>query len=271
MRWKLICVDIDGTLLDDRKRLPQDAADSLRKAAETGIAVALISGRMPAAVEMIEKELGFPCIKACSAGTYILMGDRCISAAYLPISVMEEIDREIAKERGVPLWIYREREWYVTKMDDVVRRETEIIGRNPIVADAGQLARQWRQEGKGPNKLLFGAGEETIRQIVRQLREKNQGQADFACSAPTYLEIYPKGVHKGQALRAICRELGIREEETIAFGDQELDIPMIEAAGAGVAMGNAIPALKERADFITKTNNEGGIAFGLEHFLKDED
>lgn len=46
---------------------------------------------------------------------------------------------------------------------------------------------------------------------------------------------------------------------------------MIEAAGAGVAMGNAIPALKERADFITKTNNEGGIAFGLEHFLKDED
>ena len=59
--------------------------------------------------------------------------------------------------------------------------------------------------------------------------------------------------------------MGISREEVIAFGDQELDISMLEAAGMGVAMGNAIDELKEKADFVTKTNNEAGIAYALEH------
>ena len=69
-------------------------------------------------------------------------------------------------------------------------------------------------------------------------------------------------------LEAICRELEIPPSQAIAFGDHELDIPLIEAAGVGVAMGNAIPLLKEKADFVTKTNDEAGVAFALERFLK---
>ena len=57
--------------------------------------------------------------------------------------------------------------------------------------------------------------------------------------------------------------------DSIAFGDQELDISMIEAAGVGIAMGNAIQELKEKADFITKTNNEAGIAYALEYYFKE--
>ena len=91
---------------------------------------------------------------------------------------------------------------------------------------------------------------------------------DAACSAESYLEIFPKGMDKGKALGIICRKLGIKKEETIAFGDEELDIPMIEAAGTGVAMGNAIEALKAKADFVTKTNNEAGIAVALEYYLE---
>jgi len=61
--------------------------------------------------------------------------------------------------------------------------------------------------------------------------------------------------------------MNINLEETIAFGDQELDIPMLEKAGFGIAMGNAIEEVKTKADFVTKTNNEAGIAYALEHFL----
>lgn len=74
---------------------------------------------------------------------------------------------------------------------------------------------------------------------------------------------------KGVALSSICQELNISKEETIAFGDQELDITMIEEAGLGIAMGNAIKELKDKADFITKSNNEAGIAYALEKYLTD--
>ena len=65
----------------------------------------------------------------------------------------------------------------------------------------------------------------------------------------------------------ICRNLQIDLKDTVAFGDQELDLPMILAAGTGIAMGNAIPLLKEKADFVTKSNNEAGVAYALERYL----
>ena len=82
MRWKLICLDVDGTLLDDRKIILPEVKMALRKAAEGGVYVALASGRMPAALLPIERELGISCIKACNAGAYILRGDQCIGEQY---------------------------------------------------------------------------------------------------------------------------------------------------------------------------------------------
>lgn len=89
----------------------------------------------------------------------------------------------------------------------------------------------------------------------------------MARSADTFLEIFPKGVTKGTALKAICQSLDVKLENVIAFGDHELDVLMIEAAGVGIAMGNAIDELKAKADFVTKSNNEAGVAYGLEHYL----
>ena len=90
---------------------------------------------------------------------------------------------------------------------------------------------------------------------------------DMARSSENYLEIFPKGVTKGEALAAVCGKLNIKLEEAIAFGDQELDIPMLKKAGVGVAMGNAIEEVKEAADFVTKSNNDAGIAYALETYL----
>ena len=72
-----------------------------------------------------------------------------------------------------------------------------------------------------------------------------------------------------RALEIICEKLGIDPGQTLAFGDQELDLPMIRAAGAGIAMGNAIDRLREEADYVTASNNEGGISQALRHFLPE--
>lgn len=270
MKYKLICLDVDGTLLDDEKKIPTAVKKSLRKAHEIGVQIALVTGRLPAGAEIVEKELAFPCIKACSAGTYILLGDECIHMDYLLPSVMQKIYQEFAVKNSLPLWIFRGRKWYVTDVDSYVEQEIKIIHYKPEIVNVDRLARQWEEEGAGPNKLLIGADPQTISRILKEMEEMGLPQIDMARSADTYLEIFPKGVTKGEAMISICEKLDISLEETIAFGDQELDIPMIEKAGMGVAMGNAIEELKELADFVTKTNNDGGIAWVLEHYLTEE-
>lgn len=267
MKYQLICVDIDGTLLNDHKVLLPRVRQSLRDASEMGVRIALISGRMPAGVESIEKELGISCIKVCNAGTYILMGDHCVHAEYLLPSTMKNIYLEIAKKNHLPLWIFQDRKWFVTDIDRYIEREIEIIEYQPEIVDAEYLADQWEEEGRGPSKLLIAASPERISKIAQEIEEHAWEDVDTACSADTFLEIYPKGITKGTALVTICEQLDIPLESVIAFGDHELDIPMIETAGVGVAMGNAIKELKSAADFVTKTNNEAGVAYATEIYL----
>lgn len=267
MEYKLLCFDIDGTLLDDQKRISDSVKTSLRKVSDMGIRIALVSGRMPAGVEMIENELGIDCIKVCNAGTYIFAEGNCIDAKYLSLDSMKSIYERVAEEKGIPLWIFREKAWYVTDVDRYVEREMQIIHYKPEIVAVDNLIKRWQGEGKLPNKFLFATDPEMIQTIYRDINDDAWPDIDMACSADTFLEIFPKGVNKGQALKTVCGYLGIGLENVMAFGDQELDISMIEAAGTGIAMGNAIPQLKEKADFVTRTNNEAGIAYALEHYL----
>ena len=267
MKYRLICVDLDGTLLTDDKKVNQKDIEALQKMEARGIRTALITGRMTAATEPIVRQLGIPCILACNAGTYILEEQQCIHTEYLSVEAMREINKEI-RPFGIPLWIFRNKRWFVTAEDSFVETEERLIQYTPELVSVEELARQWEKEGTGPNKLLIGTEPTLIRKIHEAL--KNRRDADMACSSPNFLEIFPKGMNKGKALRLICEKKGIRIEETIAFGDQELDIPMLEAAGTAVAMGNAIEELKKKADFVTKTNNEAGIAHALEYYLGQE-
>ncbi len=268
MEYKLIAADIDGTLLNDEKKLPALVRDTLRQADQMGIRIALLSGRMPLAVELVEKELGIPCVKACSAGTCIILDSGETLIQMIRPETVLEVYRKAAEHYQIPLWIYRERSWMVTGMDDYVRRESRIIHCEPEQISIEQRCRQWMEQKTGPNKLLFGAHPDIIRKLPGELEAFRSKGLDFAQSDDTYLEVFPKGATKGSALRIICERLGIRKEETIAFGDQELDLPLLAEAGFGVAMGNAIPRLKEQADYVTKSNNEAGVAVALQKLLQ---
>lgn len=264
MKYRLFCIDVDGTLLTDSKEIDRKDIEAIRKASAQGVKIALVTGRMPAATDMIVRQLGIPCILACNAGTYILKDDRCINAEYLTPETMTEI-YEIVRPFEIPLWIFRDRQWYVTFKDQFVEEEEHLIDYVAKQAGAEELAGCWEQEKTGPSKLLIGAEPPIVQEVCTLLR--NRQDADVACSSENYLEIFPKGMNKGKALRLICEKEGIEIKEVVAFGDQELDIPMLEAAGTAVAMGNAIAELKQKADYVTKSNNEAGIAYAIEHFL----
>lgn len=266
-RYRLLCLDLDGTLLNDQKRVTEKTKRCLYKAKEMGIEIALLSGRMPLAIEMIEKQIGFSCIKAAAAGTYILMGDQCISSQTLLPEVVVKIYQHYARVHKIPLWIYQNRKWYVTERDHFVDHEVELIHYEPEVVDIRLLAKEWEANHTGPNKILFGAEEEVITQLKIELEKEQIPGIDFARSSELYLEIYPCGADKGTASRKICDALGILPSQMIAIGDQELDIPMFRAAGLSVAMGNAPDHVKQVADFVTKSNEEDGVAYAMEQFL----
>lgn len=158
----------------------------------------------------------------------------------------------------------------MTGIDEQVEKEIEIIRYEPQVVDVDEIASIWEREGAAPNKLLIAAKENRIPALRREIMALGLTDIDQASSSDIFIEIFPNGVDKGEALREICKNLGIGRKEAIAFGDHQLDIPMIEAAGIGIAMGNAIPELKEKADFVTRTNNEAGISYALEHYLAGE-
>lgn len=267
MKYKLVCIDIDGTLLDDESRLREPVKKCIKRVSDQGVKIVLASGRMPYAVELIEKELGVECIKICNAGTYILMGEQCIYEEYLSNTTMREMYELYAKKNSIPMWIFRDRDWYVTDVDEMVEWEISIIQYLPEIVEMEQLTKQWEKECKFPNKLLLAADKEKIEAICLKMKTHAWEDVDMARSADKFVEIFPKGTNKGKALKAVCRKLNIRPEETIAIGDQELDIPMIETAGIGIAMGNAIAELKEKADFVTRTNNEAGVVYALEQYL----
>lgn len=274
MKYKLICLDIDGTLLDNEKNLRPRVAEAIRRAASRGMRMVLNSARMPAGVEPIEKELGVSCIKICDGGSYILDGDMCISAEHFSTASMEGIFRQYAKKNNLNLWIFHDRDWYVTGMDDQTEKEIEIIGYHPQIVRVEELVSRWNKTNIGPSKMLIHARPEIINQIKDEMAVNIQcgiwSDISMAKSSDFFLEIFPRDIDKGSALKKVCDSLHISLNETAAFGDHEMDIPMIRTAGLGVAMGNAVDELKEIADYITLSNEEEGVAVALDKIMAEE-
>lgn len=274
MKYKLICLDIDGTLLDNEKNLRPRVAEVIRQAAGKGARIVLNSARMPAGVEPIEKKLGIPCIKICDGGSYILDGDKCISTKHFSTASMEEIFQQCAKKNNLNLWIFHDRDWYVTGMDEQIEKEIKIIGYQPKIVRVEELTADWEKEQTGPSKLLIHARPQLINQVKDEMAEKIRlgiwSDISMAKSADFFLEIFPKNIDKGSVLKKVCHILNISLDETAAFGDHEMDIPMIKTAGLGIAMGNAVDDLKRIADYITLSNEEDGVAAALDKMMAGE-
>lgn len=263
---RFVCIDIDGTLLNDAKVLLPEVKRAVKEQYENGRRIALVSGRMPCAVSQIEEQLGIDCIKICNAGTFIIADGKCIREEMMSAHVMRLLYEEIAEKHNVALWVYQGYEWYVNRIDNFVENEMRIIRHKPNIRNIYELSKYDDNNGICPNKLLIAAEEEKVNAIQTELGMWSNREFDIARSSKNYLEIFPKSADKGKAIMALCAFYHISPEDIIAIGDQELDIPMIETAGIGIAMGNAIQELKDIADFVTLSNNEAGVAYALDHF-----
>lgn len=268
MKYRLIAMDLDGTLNNDEKRITELTRAALMAAQGAGIRLALASAR-PSPGLYREQDI----LRMGEHGGVLMSynGGRIVDAATgavlfetsMPIQEARRVLRALEALPVTPI-LDDGRQFFVTdRRGYMVDYECRNNGMNCTevenLADFLNFA---------PVKILMSVDPERIASVQARIAKLLGEELTVVRTAAFYLEIIPRSINKGQGVRDICRALGFETGEVIAFGDAENDIPMLRAAGVGVAMGNADAEVKAAADLVTRSNNEDGIAFALEQLLK---
>lgn len=278
MDLKAIVLDIDGTLLNDQKEISPRTRDSLLKAQEAGVKVVLASGRPISAMERFSKELKME----QHHGLLLSYNGACVTdcatnETLFSQSMSDEVGKEILTHLAnfeVKPMVTHQDYMYVNNVYDCMITapphglkniiEYESRGGNFKLCEVDNLA----EFVDFPLHKILVAGEpEYLEQNWKEIMLPFEGRVSGYFSAPFYFEFTDKGIDKAYALDKSLQPLGISSENVISFGDGENDTSIIAYAGVGVAMGNAIDALKANANEITLSNNEDGIAHMLEKYL----
>ena len=264
MDIKAIFLDLDGTLNNDQKVITPRTKAALMAAQQRGVRLVLASAR-PSPGLFKERD-------ALSLQTYggILMsynGGRIVEAA--TGRVLFETAMDMAQTKAVLRFLETlpvtpilddGKRFYVTDPRGY-KVEYECQNNRMECTVVENLADFLHFS---PIKLLMSVEPEQLPSVQQTLSAMLPKALTVVQTAPFYLEVIPRVINKGQGLRDTCRALGIDPGQTVAFGDAENDIPMLEAAGIGVAMGNSAPQVKAAAAAVTESNNEDGIAVFLE-------
>ncbi|URZ02265.1 Cof-type HAD-IIB family hydrolase [Clostridium felsineum] len=267
-KFKMICLDIDGTLLNSEHKISQNTKEAIRIAInEKNIPVILVSARMPKGILFLLKELNVSQPIICYSGA-LVMDDKTniISNVTIPIIDVEAVFK-FAKEIGIHVSLYRNDEWYIEKIDKWAKQESEITNISPSIIDFHNLFHAWKQKDSGPNKILCMAEPNELKLLYTKISEHHFNELNVYNSKPTYLEIMPQSASKTSAIEILSRKFGIERSEIIAIGDNYNDISMIEFAGIGIAMGNAPSEVKQCADEITLCNDEDGVAESIKKYI----
>lgn len=269
----LVLLDLDGTMLTGDKQISPATCAALERAAAMGVQIVPCTGRFYAGIPEVVRQLPFVryFITVNGGSVWDRVEDRVLYRAEIPL------------ERGLELFdfmdtlpviydcfvdgaAYMERNKYA-RIDAFISvpKDNEMVKtlRTPV----NDLRQFVRGKGRPLQKTqMFFADIDRRNRMLPELRRQFPDLI-VSTSLVNNIEFTVPAASKGEALRFLAAHLGVAVADTMAFGDMDNDRSMIEAAGIGVAMGNAEPCLKEIADWVTDTNNADGVAKALERFV----
>jgi hypothetical protein len=266
-RYRLIVLDVDGTLVDHERRISPTTLQALAAAKTAGIHVTLATGRMYASGLPYARTIGAdaPLILYNGARIQDPAGGGILFSTLLPRPQALRGLR-LARELGLHVNLYLGDEVYIERVNETSRESARKDGVEQVAV--GDLVRFLDGQQADPVKVLLIGPEDRLKAFARVYCAGGEGLPDVVRSEPTYLEIMPRGISKGAALIRLCDLLGIPTSTTVAFGDGLNDLEMIQVAGLGVAMGNAHGDVKRAARVVAPDNNADGVADILwEHVL----
>lgn len=263
---KVLFLDLDGTLTNDEKKVTPKTLEALKKIMEEGHIVALASGRPTPGIfkvaETLELEkyggyvLSFNGGKVINWKTKEVIYENSVSKEYVPELV------DYALENNIGLITYDDESIVVgTPIDKYIELEAFI---NSLPLNQKDMKEYVTYN---PSKCLFTAEDKIAAEHEKILAKKFEGRLSVYRSEPFFIEALPIGIDKARSMERLINHLGIPKENTIACGDGYNDLTMIKYAHIGVAMENAADVVKENADYITKSNNDDGIAHVIEKYI----
>ena len=266
----LVGLDLDGTLLDDDRRIRQRTIEALRLAANHGISLAIISGRNFLAVPAEIRALPFIryYVLCNGAAIYDAQEDTMLYRAEIPLIDAIEIYHSLAEEDVYYDCYLNDGAWtqqsHYDRIDEFVpvasHRAFLKVSRTPFP----DLCQALLQRGKPVWKVqaIYKNTEIRDREWAR-LQEKFP-QYSLCTAYPYNLEFNVPEANKGCGLMQLAKILSIAPEQVMAFGDGGNDITMLRSAGMGIAMGNASAAAKSAANYVGPANTDDGVAQVLE-------
>lgn len=264
----LLCIDIDGTLLDSRKELPPENVEAVHYALEKGVIVAIASGRSVAGIEPLFPRLGIKRNGVCLNGGLILS---------------EQVIQKTIMEEELVMKIISQAERYNSQIflstAELNLTNKEMSGEVKELVEKGSLRSDYLY-CQDFNELRTQAHlyrDEIIKVAIKEIDEDNYGllkqsliEMDLfhvAKSDTFFVDINPIGENKGNGVAALARHLSIPMENVMCIGDNENDVEMIELSGVGVAMGNAVEPVKKAAVYVAGDQDHAGVAEAIYRFI----
>lgn len=275
MKYKLVCIDMDGTLLDKEHNISEDNKNALKEANDLGVKIALTTGRLFVSAKYYSDFIGIKAPIIASNGAYIREKDS-EDVIYQSSLTREEalIIADIIKKYNIRTCYNT----YNTVIHDIELKSDHaykimnknISKENRVKFDLVEDFKTCLLSNKYDNQLLKAICiEEVDKEKLLKAKEEfiKLDRFEVVSSWDNNFEIMKKNTNKGNAVCKLAEILGIRREEVICIGDSENDLSMIKYAGLGIAMGNAIDLLKEEASYITDSNINSGVAKAINKFI----
>lgn len=259
MPFDLIALDLDGTLLNSREEISPRNRRAIRSALDAGIRIVLVTGRGVDTPIRISKELGLnlPIICAHGALTKDFLANKTLGHVPVPLQYAKPMV-EYAERNNLSIALYSEEFFY--------RLEGSKLYMEDMVGPAWREVKTFEDVMHTAPTFIRFLGAESVEAMQREfgdlpLHFKIEHWMDFVECAVTN-----RDATKQRSLARLCADFQVPSERVLAIGDSRNDVPMLRWAGTGIAMGNALPEVRQSVRYVTATNDEDGVAIALERF-----
>ena len=264
--YKLIAIDMDGTLLREDKTISDRTKEAIKKAIEKGVKIVLASGRpIEGLVRYLEE------LQLVTEEDYVMSFNGSViqnvkTKEIISKNILKGSDLKVlyklAQQIGVNIHAFTKQGCVTPVMNEYTKLEGSINGIEVHEMDFNKI-----DDDEDVIKVMFIDPEPVLAEAIEKIPAHTYEDFTVVRSAPYFLEFLNKASSKGTGVKALAEHLGILKEEVICIGDAGNDLDMIEFAGLGVAMGNAFEEVKAAADYITLDNNSDGVAHVIEKFI----
>ncbi|WP_040210215.1 sugar-phosphatase [Clostridium polynesiense] len=262
--YKLIAVDMDGTLLKEDKTISEETINAINRAKAKGIKIVLASGRPMDGIKKYLKQLDLIGKDEYALSFNGVLVQNTLTEDIVVRNTIKGKDykelHELSEELGVNIHAFTNKGCVTPKMSKYSILEGSINKIPVHIMPMDDI------KDEDVMKVMMVDESEILDKAIDSLPKELYEQYTIVRSAPYFLEFFNKKSNKGEGIRSLADSLGIKQEEVICLGDAGNDLHMIQYAGLGVAMGNAFDEAKEIADYVTKTNEENGVAHVIEKF-----